>query len=123
MLTRALLLAGLLLVTLQSSTAWAAAAADSLHTQAAFPAPQVRAWQVGLLRPDRLEHASLSFTLAGALLIATRDRPAAGAVTLAAGLGKELWDRRGPSGFDGIDLVADATGIALALTLIRARGD
>lgn len=98
-------------------------AADSLRSGAAFPAPQVRAWQVGLVRPDRLEHASLSFVLAGALLVAGREPAAAGAITLAAGLGKELWDRRGVSGFDGIDLVADATGIALALTLIRARGD
>jgi hypothetical protein len=91
--------------------------------QASFPPPRVRAWQVGWARPDRIEHASLSFTLATALLLSTRDRSTAGALTLAAGLGKELLDRRGPSGFDGVDLMADAGGIALALTLVRARGD
>lgn len=119
-----LTLAAVLLMILPASHARAATAgADSTQVQAAFPAPQVRAWQVGLLRPDRLEHASLSFALAGALVLASRDHRTAGAITLAAGVGKELWDRKGPSGIDGIDLVADATGIALALTLIRARGD
>ena len=88
----------------------------------AFPAPRVRAWQMGLLRPDRLEHASFSFTLAGAAIVATRSR-AAGAGMLALGLAKELYDRRpGGSGFDPVDLAADATGVGLAIVLVRARG-
>lgn len=100
------------------------AAGDStaLPPLVAFPAPRVRAWQTGLVRPDRLEHASLSFTLTAALILATRDRTAAAAGALAFGVGKELWDRRGASGFDPTDLAADATGVTLALIAVRARG-
>lgn len=86
---------------------------------ASFPAPRVRAWQTGLLRSDRIEHASLSFTLAATLLLATRSRVAAAAGTLALGLGKELWDARGGSGFDPVDLAADATGITLAMVSVH----
>lgn len=88
----------------------------------AFPAPRVRAWQTGLLRPDRLEHASLSFTLTAALVLATRDHAAAAAGALAFGVGKELWDARGSSGFDVVDLSADGAGVTLALIAVRARG-
>lgn len=78
----------------------------------ALPEAGVRAWQVGLLRPDRLQHASLSATCALALSLVTR-RPAAGAAgALVLGLGKELWDRH-RSGFDPVDLTADAVGAGL----------
>ena len=88
---------------------------------ASFPPPRVRAWQVGLARGDRLEHASLSFALASAVIIATRNRAAGAATALAFGLGKELWDgRRGH--FDPVDLAADAVGVGLATVLVEPRG-
>lgn len=87
----------------------------------AFPAPEVRAWQVGLLRSDRMVHAGFSFTLMTALGLATHDRRIGAALTLAAGLGKELWDTHpGGSGFDATDLAADATGTALGVIVLGA---
>jgi len=87
----------------------------------AFPPPRVRAWQVGLARGDRLEHASLSFAIASAMIIATRDRTAGAATAFAMGLGKEIWDgRRGH--FDPVDLAADAVGVMLATVLVAPRG-
>ena len=86
-----------------------------------FPPPRVRAWQVGLARGDRLEHASLSFAIASAMIIATRDRTAGAATAFAMGLGKEIWDgRRGH--FDPVDLAADAVGVMLATVLVAPRG-
>ena len=82
-----------------------------------FPPPRVRGWQVGLVRPDRMEHASLSFALASALIIATRNRAAGAATAFAFGIGKELWDRR-TSEFDPVDLTADAVGVTLATVLV-----
>ncbi len=77
------------------------------------PPPSVRAWQTGLLRADRLEHASLSFTLGLGVGLLAR-RPAAGAASaLALGLAKEARDRR-HGGFDPVDLAADAIGAGLA---------
>jgi hypothetical protein len=81
----------------------------------------VRAWQTGLLRPDRLQHASLSWTLGLAIGIATR-RPAAvlGGVA-AVGLAKEVADRKG-TGFDPVDLAADLIGgTAAALVTVGWR--
>jgi hypothetical protein len=77
------------------------------------PPPQVRAWQVGLLRPDRLEHATLSFTLALGAGAVTRQPAAAAGGVLALGLAKEVRDRR-HAGFDLLDLLADAVGAGLA---------
>jgi hypothetical protein len=90
---------------------------------AAFPPARVRAWQVGLVRADRLQHLSLSFAITSALIILTRDPGVAAGTSLTLGLAKELWDRRGSSGFDPIDLAADATGTGLAVVLVRAGGD
>ena len=90
---------------------------DSLAT---FPTPRVRAWQMGPLRPDRMEHASLSFALASAFTVALRDRAGSAALTLALGAGKELWDSR-HGGADLADLAADAVGIGLSLLVIRGR--
>jgi hypothetical protein len=87
----------------------------------AFPPPRVRGWQVGLLRGDRMEHASLSFALTSALLIATRNRAASAATAFAFGIGKELWDGRTGS-FDPVDLTADAVGVTLATVLVTPRG-
>ena len=99
------------------------AAAPAERPLAAFAAPRVRAWQVGFLRPDRMEHAGLSFALTSALVIASRDRRLAAGAVLSLGLGKELWDRRGSGGFDPVDLAAGATGVGVAVILVRARGD
>lgn len=79
----------------------------------------MRAWQTGLVRADRLEHAGASFALATAITLATRDRRPAALGTLLLGLGKEWHDGQGASGFDPVDLTADALGIALALALVR----
>ena len=87
---------------------------------AAGPSPgQVRAWQCGLVRPDRLEHASLAFTTGLATGVLTREPAAAVGGALVLGLGKELWDRR-RSGFDPGDLAADAVGAVLAGLATRA---
>src|SRR5262249_27654334 len=90
-----------------------AAGADSLAGPIRFPPPRVRAWQMGLVRGDRLEHASLSFALTSAFMITTRNRGVAVASTLALGLAKELWDGR-HTVFDPVDLAADAVGTGLA---------
>lgn len=88
-------------------------------TAVAFPTPEVRAWQIGLLRSDRLVHAGFSLALMSALGLATEDRRTAAAVTLTLGLGKELWDRHpSGSGFDLVDLAADATGVAIGAVLL-----
>ncbi len=89
--------------------------------RAELPPPEVRAWQVGLLRPDRLQHASLSATLALGIGLATRRAGAglAGALTL--GLAKEVWDRH-RSGFDIVDLTADALGAAAGAAGAEALG-
>ncbi len=78
-----------------------------------FPAPVVRGWQVGLLRPDRLQHASLSLTLGLAAGLTSRRAAVAGYGTLALGLAKELYDVR-RTGFDPVDLCADAVGAGAA---------
>ena len=85
------------------------AAIDSV---AAVPPPaRVRAWQTGLARPDRLQHLSLSFTLAVAGGTASRAPAAAAGGAFLLGIAKE-WRDRGTSGFDVTDLLADALGAA-----------
>lgn len=91
-----------------TARAGASAPADSLEAAA----PANAAWRRGLLRADRLEHASLSFTLAAAAGIGGRARGEAFAFTIAIGTGKELHDGRHGS-FDVLDLAADAVGAAL----------
>lgn len=89
-----------------------AAPADSTAARPAWPTARVRAWQTGALRPDRLQHASLSFALAAAAsTIGGRDG-AAFAGTLLLGVGKEAWDARGGR-FDTRDLAGDLAGAAL----------
>ena len=113
------MLALLTLVAPRGASAQSNVASDSL---AAFPSPRARAWQVGFVRPDRLEHMSLSFVLTSACILATRDRRLAAGTVLSLGVAKELWDRRGASGFDAVDLAAGATGVGLAVACVRARG-
>ena len=87
-----------------------------------LPAPATRAWQTGLLRPDRLEHASFSFTLGLGAGLLSRQPASAGGSALAIGLVKEIRDRH-RGGFDPVDLAADALGAGLAavatLALVR----
>ena len=78
-----------------------------------LPPPRVRHWQVGLLRPDRLQHASLSMTLGLGAGLVTRSPRAAAWASLALGLAKELYDIR-HTGFDPVDLSADAIGSGAA---------
>jgi hypothetical protein len=78
-----------------------------------FPSPAVRRWQVGLLRPDRLQHATLSLTLGLAAGLVSRRAAVAGYGSLALGLAKELYDVHG-TGFDPVDVCADAVGAGAA---------
>jgi hypothetical protein len=86
-----------------------------------LPPPSVRAWQTGLLRPDRLEHASFAFTLGLGVGLISRQPAAAAASALTLGLAKEVRDRR-HGGFDPVDLAADAIGAAFAALATHAAG-
>lgn len=92
------------------------APADSAGEVTPLPLPgaRARAWQTGLMRADRLEHASLAFSSGLAVALLTRRPVAALAGGFTLGLAKELWDRR-TRHFDGGDLVADAIGAGLAM--------
>lgn len=79
----------------------------------------MRAWQTGALRPDRVQHASLSFALGLGAGLAS-DSPEAGAgIAFGLGFAKELADHR-EDGFDAGDLAADAIGAALAWWAVTA---
>jgi len=80
---------------------------------APLPAPSDRAWQTGLLRSDRLQHASLGFTAGLAIGIATRQPWAAFTGVGVLALGKEIADRR-TGGFDPLDLSASLIGAGAA---------
>jgi hypothetical protein len=84
-----------------------------------LPPPATRAWQTGLLRPDRLEHASFAFTLGLGAGILSRQPVSAAAGALSLGLVKEIRDRR-HGGFDPLDLAADAIGAGLAAVTTHA---
>jgi len=83
------------------------------------PPPSVRAWQTGLLRPDRLEHASFALTLGLGVGVLSRQPACAATGTLTLGLAKEIRDRR-HGGFDPVDLAADALGAGLAAVAAHA---
>ena len=85
----------------------------------AMEAATVRAWQTGVLAPDKLEHLSLSFTTGLAIGVGSRRPAAAAAGALTLGLAKELYDRR-HTRFDPGDLAADALGAALAALATRS---
>jgi hypothetical protein len=105
-----------LVVLLLAATRSPAKAADGATP---LPPPTVRAWQTGLLRPDRLEHASLAFSLGLGIGLLSREPSAAAAGAFALGLAKEVRDRR-HGGFDPVDLAADALGAGLAAVATRA---
>lgn len=76
-----------------------------------FPDARVRAWQLGLLRADRLQHVGFSYT-SGLMVGLTSEQPVAAAATaLTLGLAKELWDAAHDR-FDAVDLLADLVGAA-----------
>ena len=80
------------------------------------PAFDARTWHTGLLRADRLQHASLALASGIGMGLLSREPVAAvsGAMTL--GVAKELMDIGG-SGFDWVDLLADALGAGAAAVI------
>ena len=96
-----------------------AAATAGSGTPPTPPPPAVRAWQTGLLRSDRLEHASLAFSVGLGVGILSRRPGAAAGSAFALGLAKEIRDR-GHGGFDPLDLAADAIGAGLAAVATHA---
>ena len=90
--------------------------AGSPDSTLALPDPATRAWQLGLARPDRLRHLSLSFTIGLGVGLIARRASAAAASGLACGLAKELYDIR-HSGFDVLDLAADVIGAGAATAI------
>lgn len=90
---------------------------DSL---AATPAAGARIAHRGLLRADRLQHATLAFALSSGAGSAGARRPAAFAFTIALGTAKEARDVR-HGGFDPVDLAADAIGAALGAWVAARR--
>lgn len=117
-------LAVLLLAVSVSRGAADGVAADSLAAggeapagAAAVPPPApVRAWQTGLLRPDRLTHASLALGIGVGVGMLRRSPGTGAGAALGIGLVKELTDER----FDRGDLLADAVGAGLAALLVAA---
>ncbi|MBI5168910.1 MAG: hypothetical protein HZA61_05455 [Candidatus Eisenbacteria bacterium] len=105
-----------------SSSAWAGTEGPRPDSTIAFPSAADRRWQTGLVRRDRLQHASLSFVLAGAARTAGRPRGEAFALSLSAGVLKEVRDARHDR-FDLVDLAADALGAALGAALPGERRD
>jgi len=103
------------LVVLLAVPSWVLPAAPAQ----AMDAAAARAWQTGMLAPDKLEHLSLAFTSGLAIGILSREPGAALGGALALGLAKEVRDRR-PSRFDPGDLAADAVGAALAAIATRS---
>jgi hypothetical protein len=82
-----------------------------------LPPSETRAWQTGLLRTDRLQHASLAFTLGLGVGAVTREPWAAfGGVSVLA-LGKEVADRH-RTGFDPVDLAAGMIGAGAAALVV-----
>ena len=84
-----------------------------------FPSPEVRAWQTGLLRPDRIQHASLAMTLGLSVGVPSRSPAASFATGFMLGLAKEFWDARHDR-FDVWDLVADTGGAAASAAITQA---
>jgi hypothetical protein len=97
----------------------ATVATDAPAASPPLPPPEVRAWQTGLLQPDRLEHASFAFTLGLGVGLLSRHPGAAAASALTLGLAKEIRDRR-HGGFDPVDLSADAIGAMFAAVATHA---
>jgi len=98
------------------SALWAGASAADVQPAPEAPAPEVRAWQTGLTRPDRLQHTSLAFSLGLCAGLTTREPRIAAGSAMVLGIAKELRDAR-HSRFDWMDLTADMIGASLAALL------
>jgi hypothetical protein len=98
----------------------APARADGTPGEAAADSTRARPWLAGALRSDRLEHASLAFTLGLGGGLATRRPGVAFGVSFGLGVAKEARDARHGGPFDLGDLAADALGASLAALLTRA---
>ena len=96
-----------------------ASAASSAADSPALPPPKIRAWQTGLLRPDRLQHTSLALSSGLSAGVLTREPVVALESAMALGLLKEVWDRR-RTRFDPVDLAADGIGASLAAVATAA---
>jgi hypothetical protein len=111
---------GLALALQLAARAAAGAAADSTATPLpAFPPPEVRAWQTGALRPDRMQHASLAFCFGLGLGVASGEPAAAAGGAAVLALAKELSDSR-TGRFDRGDLIAGLVGAACAAVVVAA---
>jgi hypothetical protein len=93
-----------------------AVAGDAVTDSLATPPPQVRRWQTGALRPDRLTHTSLALGIGVGVGMLSRTPLAGAGAALGLGLAKELSDDR----FDRGDLAADAVGAGLAALIVAA---
>ena len=106
-----LVLVAALLMAARSAAAQGADDRPSTPEAPEFPSAEVRGWQTGMLRPDRLQHMSFSYTAGAMVGLTSREPSAAVGTVLVLGVAKELWDgRRGH--FDWLDLAADALGAA-----------
>jgi uncharacterized protein YfiM (DUF2279 family) len=105
--------AALALALALGSAAPAAAAAPE------FPDARTRMWQTGMLREDRLQHASLAMTAGLSIGLLTRSPSAGFGGVLALGLLKEFRDARSDR-FDWLDLTADVIGAGAGAALTNA---
>ncbi len=78
-----------------------------------LPGPHWRAFQTGMFREDRLQHASLALTLGAGAGLASRSPGVAIVAAAALGFGKECVDA-GTDRFDWGDLAADLAGAGVA---------
>lgn len=106
----------LILALAAPAVARAAASADSVESLR-LPEGRFHAWQTGLLRTDRMQHASLAFTLGLGAGLASREPAAAFAAPALLGFGKEIADRK-DTGFDLTDLLADLIGAGAAAWIV-----
>jgi hypothetical protein len=97
----------------------AAAARPARAAEPPLPDSSARRWQTGMLRADRVQHASLSFTISIGAGLALDDPLAGAGLTLGIGLAKEIADAR-RTRFDAVDLVADAIGAALGAAAVKS---
>lgn len=97
------------------------ASVGTLAAGGAAPPPLVphRSWARSVLRPDRLQHASLSLTLGLSVGFLARSPGAGIAAGMSAGVAKELYDLH-RTGFDPGDLAADALGVVTAALCVAA---
>lgn len=96
-----------------------ACAAPATADGPAFPDARARAWQTGMFRQDRLQHASLAMTAGLSIGLVTRSPSTGFGGVLALGLLKEIRDARSDR-FDWLDLTADVLGASAGAALTDA---